>query len=177
MTAQVDLVDFVAGTGTESTGELLDRMRSIDRAGNGWVNIRPRPEDDPDPSMADLAPAPPPAPLGLLARRRVVTVEGTWVPGRLGRKAPEPASVGLEHPAGRFAVRQLRDGGLALPGHWKVVTDHARRGLVLSVMPSGPTDDDRVADLREIVDWLVHAAAILAPGQVSGRWQAEVHTR
>lgn len=177
MSAQVDLVDFVAGTGEGSTGELIDRMRSIDRVGNGWVNIRPRPEDDPEPSMADLAPTPPPSPLGLLARRRVVTIEGTWVPGRLGRKAPEPASVGLEHPAGRFAVRQLREGGLALPERWKVVTDHARRGLVLSVPPSGPSDDERTDDLREIVDWLVHAAAILAPEQVSGRWQAAVHTR
>ena len=177
MTTRRHLVDFVAGVGNESTGELLDEMRSIDRAANGWVNIRPRPEDDPDPSMADLAPTPPPSPLGLLARRRVVTIEGTWVPGRAGRKPGEPASVGLEHPAGRFAVRQLRDGGLALPERWKVVTDHARRGLVLSVPPSGETDDDRAADLREIVDWLVQAAAILAPDQVSGRWQAEVHTR
>ena len=48
---------------------------------------------------------------------------------------------------------------------------------MLSVPPSGTAEDDRVADLREIVDWLVHAAAILAPDQVSGRWQAEVHTR
>jgi hypothetical protein len=177
MTAQVRLVDFVAGTGNESTGELLDQMSSIDRAGNGWVNIRPRPEDDPDPSMADLAPTPPPSPLNIFGRRRPVTIEGTWVPGRAGRKAPEPASVGLEHPAGRFAVRQLRDGGLAVPDHWKVVTDHARRGLVLSVVPSGDSPAARSSDLAEIVDWLVAAAAILAPSQVTGRWQAEVHTR
>jgi hypothetical protein len=177
MTTQVRLVDFVAGTGNESTGELLDQMRSIDRVGNGWVNIRPRPEDDPDPSMADLAPTPPPAPLNVFGRRRAVTIEGTWVPGRAGRKGLEPASVGLEHPAGRFAVRQLRDGGLALPEHWKVVTDHARRGLVLSVQHQGDSDAARSSDLAEIVDWLVEAAAILAPDQVTGRWQAEVHTR
>lgn len=175
--SSMHLVDFVAGPGNESPDELLDRMLAIDRAANGWVNIRPRPEDDPGPAAADLAPTAPPAPLGLLARRRVVTIEGTWVPGRLGRKGVEPASVGLEHPAGRFAVRQLRDSGLAVPDHWKVITDHARRGLVLSASPSGATDDDRGGDLREIVDWLVAAAAILAPDQVSGRWQAEVHTR
>jgi hypothetical protein len=175
--SSVHLVDFVAGIGNESTDELLDEMVAIDRAANGWVNIRPRPEDDPGPAAADLAPTPPPAPLGLLARRRVVTIEGTWVPGRLGRKGVEPTSVGLEHPAGRFAVRQLRDGGLALPDRWSVVTDHARRGLVLSAPPAGPSDDERRDDLRQIVEWLVAAAAILAPEQVSGRWQAEVHLR
>ena len=69
MTAQVDLVDFVAGTGDESAGELLDRMRSIDRTGNGWVNIRPRPEDDPDPVVRNKA------------REAITTAAGTqgWV--------------------------------------------------------------------------------------------------
>jgi hypothetical protein len=177
MTSQMRLVDFIAGSGNESTAELLDQMRSIDRKANGWVNIRPRPEDDPEPSMADLAPTPPPSPLNIFGRKRTVTIEGTWVPGRAGRKVAEPASVGLEHPAGRFAVRQLRDGGLAVPEHWKVVTDHARRGLVLSVPAPGGSDADRAAGLHDIVQWLVEAAAILAPDQVTGRWQAEVHTR
>ena len=177
MTGQMHLVDFVAGIGNDSTDELLDEMRAIDREANGWVNIRPRPEDNPDPSAADLAPTPPPTPLNIFGRRRAVTIEGTWVPGRARRSPAEPASVGLEHPAGRFAVRQLRDGGLAVPDRWKVVTDHARRGLVLSVPASGSSVDDRAGDLTAIIDWLVAASAILAPDQVTGRWQAEVHTR
>ena len=177
MTGRMHLVDFVAGIGNESTGELLDEMQAIDRAANGWVNIRPRPEDNPDPSAADLAPTPPPSPLNIFGRRRVVTIEGTWVPGRAGRTPPEPASVGLEHPAGRFAVRQLRDGGLGVPDDWKVVTDHARRGLVLSVPASDGSPGDRADHLSAIVEWLVAAAAILAPEQVTGRWQAEVHLR
>ena len=171
------MLDFVAGVGNERLDELLEEMRLIDRAASGWVNIRPRPEDDPDAQAADLAPMPPPAPLGLLGRRRPVTIEGTWVPGGTSRKGPEPASVGLEHPAGRFAVRQLAAAGLDVPARWKVVTDHARRGLVLSAPSSGPSEADHARDHREVVEWLVAAAAILAPDQVSGRWQAEVHIR
>ena len=97
MTGQMHLVDFVAGIGNDSTDELLDEMRAIDREANGWVNIRPRPEDNPDPSAADLAPTPPPSPLNIFGRRRAVTIEGTWVPGA---HRPSPPRSGSSTPPG-----------------------------------------------------------------------------
>jgi hypothetical protein len=151
----------------------LAQMRLISRARNGWVNVRPRPVEDPGEFMTEFAPPEPPAFLGGFGRRKAITVEGTWVPGRSTRRAPEPASVGLEHPAGRFAVRQLRDGGSPVPPDWKVVNDNTRRGLVLSV----PEGEDVDTDCETILRWLVAAAGVLAPEQVTGLWQAEVHRR
>ncbi len=135
--------------------------------------MRPRPDEDPAEFMNEFAPTPVPSPLGVFGRRRAITVEGTWIPGRVAKRGVEPASVGLEHPAGRFAVRQLRDAGCPLPAGWKVVVDHARRGLVLSV----PDGDDSEAGHELILSWLVRAATTLALVPVTGRWQAEIHHR
>jgi hypothetical protein len=164
--------EIVAFTADDLEPALIP-MRTINRAHDGWVNVRPRVEDDPEEFMSEFAPPEPPAFLGGFGRRKVMAVEGTWVPGRSTRRADEPASVGLEHPAGRFAVRQLREGGSPVPASWKVVNDNTRRGLVLSV----PVGDDPDADCEAILTWLVAAAATLAPHEVTGLWQAEVHRR
>lgn len=163
------LVDFTA----DDLDAVLSEMAAIGTWRNGWVNVRPRPEEDPAEFMTEFAPAPVPAPLGLLGRRRPTRVEGTWIPGRAGKRGDEPASVGLEHPAGRFAVRQLRDAGCPIPSGWKVVVDHARRGLVLSV----PTGDDPGRDQELILSWLIRAARQLSFEPLTGNWQAEIHHR
>ena len=163
------LVDFRA----DDLSPVLDEMATLGRQRNGWINVRPRPDDDPDEVITEFAPTPVPSPLGVFGRRRVITVEGTWIPGRLGKRGPEPASVGLEHPAGRFAVRQLRDLGCPLPAGWKVVVDHARRGLVVSV----PEGDDPDAEHELILSWLVRAATALSAVPLTGAWHAEIHHR
>ncbi len=178
MARSVELIDF-------SPGELepvLDQMRAIGRARNGWVNVRPVPLQDDEVAesrLTEFAPTPPVAPVGLFARWRLVLIEGTWVPGKGGRNGAEDASVGLSHPAGRFAVRQLRDLGVAVPDGWRVVVDHARRGLVLSVpdavTPGGPPDAAAAVDV--VLPWLLAAGAALGPDQMTGRWRAEVHRR
>ena len=169
MASTVHLVDF----DDDDLSAPLGEMRRLEQHRDGWINVRPRPEDDPDEVLDEFAPTPVPSPLGIFTRRRPITVAGTWIPGGVGRKGPEPASVGLEHPAGRFAVRQLRDGGAPVPEHWKVVVDHTRRGLVLSV----PQADDPDAEHERVLRWLLAASAVLAPDQVSHRWQAEVRIR
>lgn len=169
MTAAREVLEFT----TTDPSPALTEMNAIARVRNGWVNVRPRPVDDPAEFMTEFASDPVASPLGIFGRRRPITLEGTWVPGRMGRNGPDPASVGLEHPAGRFAVRQLRDGGSPVPEQWKVVNDNTRRGLVLSV----PAGDDVEDDCEHILTWLLAAASVLAPAQVNGRWQAEVHRR
>jgi hypothetical protein len=163
------IVEFTA----DDLEPALAEMRAIGMAHDGWVNVRPRVEDDPEEFMSEFAPREPPSFLGGFGRRKPIAIEGTWVPGRSTRRAPEPASVGLEHPAGRFAVRQLRDGGTPVPASWRVVNDNTRRGLVLSV----PVGDDPDADCEAILTWLLAAASTLAPAEVTGRWQAEIHRR
>lgn len=169
MATSKEIVEFTAN----DLEPALAQMRAIGGAHDGWVNVRPRAEDDPDKFMSEFAPPEPPAFLGGFGRRRTMAIEGTWVPGRSTRRAPEPASVGLEHPAGRFAVRQLRDGGTPVPADWKVVNDSTRRGLVLSV----PVSDDPDGDCETVLNWLVAAAATLGPDEVTGLWQAEIHRR
>ena len=70
-------------------------------------------------------------------------------------------------------MRQLRDLGCPLPPGWKVVVDHARRGLVLNV----PEGDDPDADHEVVLSWLVRAATALSFEPVTGRWHAEIHHR
>ena len=196
MARSVEYLDFTP----DALEPVLDQMRAIGRARNGWVNVRPIPlSDESDEQLTEFAPTPPVAPVGLFARWRLVLIEGTWVPGKAGRNGVEDASVGLSHPAGRFAVRQLRDAGVPLPEGWRVVVDHARRGLVLSVpdrrgsAPDGSSADssadssagssvgsapgDASAAVEVVLDWLLAAGAALGPDQITGRWRAEVHRR
>ena len=169
MTGAIRLVDF----SSDDLTPVLAEMAPLGRTRAGWVNVKPRPDEDPDEFMTEFAPTPVPSPLGVFGRRRAIPVEGTWIPGRATKRGVEPAQVGLEHPAGRFAVRQLRDLGCPLPDGWKVVVDHARRGLVLSV----PESQDPAGDQEQVLSWLVRAATALSATPLTGRWQAEVHHR
>ena len=169
MTGGMRLVDFTS----DDLAPVLREMAPLGASRAGWVNVKPRPEEDPAEFMTEFAPTPVPAPLGVFSRRRTTAVEGTWIPGQRTKRGVDPASVGLEHPAGRFAVRQLRDAGCPVPEGWKVIVDHARRGLVLSV----PEREDPEAQQELILSWLVRAATTLALVPMTGRWQAEIHHR
>jgi hypothetical protein len=156
--------------GDDDLDPVLLAMAELQESRAGWVNVHPKIPEGAE-ELTEFSPTPPIAPLGIFSRRKPIVVEGTWVPGPLGRHGPEPTSVGLLHPAGRFAVRQLADAGTPVPDGWKVVTDHVRRGLVLSI-PDAAADDTEA-----ILRWLLAAARVLGPGQVTGLWQAEIHRR
>ncbi len=188
MARSIEQLDFTP----DALEPVLDQMRAIGRARDGWINVRPIPlSDKTDEQLTRFTSTPPVAPVGLFARWRLVLIEGTWVPGKLGRNGVEDASVGLSHPAGRFAIRQLRDAGVPLPDTWRVVVDHARRGLVLSVpdhpgsgpteswtgSSAGPATSDASAAVEVVLGWLLAAGAALGPDQVTGRWRAELHRR
>lgn len=157
--------------------ELVRCIDELRAARNGWINFRPYVKEiDGDPDDVDgtneyrrprgsalgiggylLKPAPP-------------TPECTWVPGEdHRRKGRLPDSLGLQHPSGNKAGPALVAAGATLPAGWRVIADNARRGLVLAI----PTD----ADTAEAVHWLLRAAQIVTPFQLSPDWVAEVHTR
>jgi hypothetical protein len=163
---------------TDDLGPLLERAHRMARARDGWINLWPLPEDDPDElPIQEFAPTPLDAPVGIFARfRRVLVIEGTWVPGRDTKRGIDETSIGLVHPAGRFAVRQLRDGGQPVPSTWRVVTDHPKRGLVLAVDDAG-SDRARETQADAILSWLPAAGAVLAPQQITGVWRAFIHRR
>lgn len=136
-------------------------MGELAAAGTGWVNVQPGID------AGDV----PPAQAGLFAvfsgRGPVVPV-ATWTAGAQRRRAaPEPESVGIQHPAGPGAARRLADAGLAPPAGWRLLQDHPRRGLVLAVAPGTAHAD--------VLTWLLRATAALSAVPVTGDWRATVH--
>jgi hypothetical protein len=145
----------------EDPAAVLDAMRTLDLAHDGWVNFHPqvRPEDEPPPRSGLTT---------LLLAGPVHDIPVcTWVAGKLTRQGPQPASIGVQHAAGTRVLARLVGAGLALPDGWALVQDHPRRGLV--VTPATGADD------AAVLSWLVEAGSILSAVRLTGDWQAEVH--
>jgi hypothetical protein len=141
--------------------ELLAHMAEVRAAGTGWINVQPVIEEEHEP--------PQPGPFAFLggSTHQIPTV--TWLPGkRSPNGAVKPTTVGLQHASGPRVARQLRELGVPLPEGWRITQDHPRRGLVALV----PAD----ADDREVIDWLLRAAALLCTVPATGRWTASIHT-
>ncbi|MGH9086730.1 MAG: hypothetical protein ACRDYZ_01225 [Acidimicrobiales bacterium] len=138
-------------------GDVLASMATLAAAADGWVNLLPGvPEEEVEEAprsvfTALFGPPQPPATMG------------TWVPKRRGHGP----TVGISHPRGRHAVRQLAELGVPVPGGWRVRQDHGRRGLVVEPLP-GATD-------AEVLDWMLQAGRALAVMPLTGRWLAQVH--
>ena len=120
-------------------GEVLVAMDSITKAGDGWINLLPGVDSD----------EAPPRPTGLsavLAPRIPGAVMGTWAPQSPTRRGMQGATVGLLHPAGRFAARQLASLGAPVPEGWidadRTTRDGASSSSHLSTQPK-----EKVLDL------------------------------
>jgi hypothetical protein len=119
--------------------------------GASFVNLQPGVDD---------AEVPPPSVLGswFSARGPVVPL-ATWT----------PEEIGVQHGAGPKALDRLADAGHPVPDSWRRVADHPKRGLVLRPPPG----EDPAVVLR----WLVRAAELLCPLEITGPWRATVHRR
>lgn len=137
-------------------------MAELAAAHAGWMNLQPDVDVDDVPDTGSpfgrlLTAAGPPVPLG------------SWVPGSWRRGGADPTSLGLQHPGGRRAVWRLRDAGIVVPETWRVLNDHPRRGLVLS-LPDG-------TDPGSALDWMVRAAIELTEMDLPPVWRAAVYRR
>lgn len=127
---------------------------------SAWVNITPWFDEEDEHLLWD-------PPLRKLFSARGAQIPfGTWVPAARNRKGIKPHSLGLTHPQGRYAVRRLEGEGLKLPAGWQVKQDHSRRGIVLL-----PTLE---SSCRQMLEYLLDAAVLLADVQLDGRWVADV---
>lgn len=145
--------------------ELLRVLDALGRDRDGWVNLQPV-EDD------ENAPDAPPARAGMfnfLTARGPSLPVGTWVPGEVGPKRSERDSLGIQHPAGPKANRQLLAAGVTPPEGATLLSDHPRRGLVLS-LPNGTPP-------AEVLRWLFAASDVLARAPLPDTWVAIVHHR
>jgi hypothetical protein len=144
---------------------LLEVLAELARDRDGWVNLHAVEADE---EAHDAAPARAGL-FNLVTARGPRIPVGTWVPGEVSARRAEPDSVGIQHPSGPKARFTLRDAGVMPPEGASVLSDHPRRGLVLSV-PNG-------TDPAVVLSWLFAASDVLARDPLPDTWVAMVHRR
>ena len=185
MARSVEYLDFTP----DALEPVLDQMRAIGRARNGWVNVRPIPlSDESEERLTEFAPTPPVAPVGLFARWRLVLIEGTWVPGQAGaqrRRATRRWGCRIRPGASPSANSATPACRYPTGGGWWSTTpagawcSRVPDGPATTAGPSsgGPADGDASAAVDVVLPWLLAAGTALGPDQITGRWRAEVHRR
>ncbi len=122
----------------------------------GWLNVQADPEEI-DPRALRK-------PSIFSASGRVAPL-ATLVAGR----GTAPHQLGFEHGSGRQAVRRLHEAGIPLPAGTKVLADHPRRGLVLTVPSTTPAED--------LAELMLQASSQLTAIPLGDKWVADVHRR
>ena len=129
-------------------GDITPLLTHVDRA--VYINIRPG---------VDEEAVPPRSALGNLFGNRGPTVPlATWTPGEIG----------LQHMAGQKVRDFLAERGVHVPDDWYVAAEHPKRGLVLRTYQT---------PVLEVLEWLVRAATVTCPLDITGPWHAVVHPR
>lgn len=141
--------------------EVLDEMTKLESRADGkaWFNLVPFVSED------DIAAESPMA--KVFGAKGPIIPKGTWVPATERRGRLRPGSVGLEHPRGRYAVRQLAEVGVELPDGFTTKQDHARRGLIFEIA----TD----VGAAQILEFLIAAGTALAEVPVGERWIGQIN--
>lgn len=126
-------------------------------SGEGWVNLAPDLEADVEPPRRNLFSA-------IFSSRGPIMPLATVSPAS---NQDGPLGLGLQHGGGTSALHRLATEGHPLPEGWWKVSDHPRRGMVISA----PGD----ADPRLVVEWLLRAADLLTEVDFDGAWVARLY--
>lgn len=140
--------------------EILQAMQDLRKLGDGkgWMNLIPWLEDVDVPRHS---------PLGKMFSAKGPGIpQSTWVPASPNAKKPKDGNLGILHPAGRFAVRQLKEGGVEVPSRLTLKQDHPRRGLVFIL--------DTKTEEAELLNFMVAASKFLSEVQIEDRWVADI---
>ena len=156
MSGSPQFVDFTV----TDRGPALAVMRAVAEKGDGWINFAPSLE------IEDV-PEPPTMFQRVFAASGPKIPFGTWVPGDQRKNSVTRGSLGLRHGFGPKAIIGLRETGVTVPDGWRVLSDHGRRGLVLSL----PGD----VEPELALDWLLRAAVPLSPMELPPEWKAQVY--
>lgn len=157
--APSEIIEFLPGDASQ-VSDVVTRMNQIRRDRDGWINLQPAIDEEDIP--------PPQTSLGRLFTARGPEVPlCSWVPGARKKTGVEPTSVGVQHASGPKAILRLREAGIEVPGGWRMLADHPRRGLVLAI----PDE----ADPAFVLDWLVRAATALTRITLAGPWRAGIY--
>lgn len=151
---RVDALDDVLGAMADLAGDGPD-------GATGWLTLQP---------AFDAEAAPPPrASFGFFTSRGPYIPVCNWVPGERTRQGIRYTALGIQHGAGGKVVAWLAEQGHPLGEGWEAMSDHASRGLVVAVPPG--------EDHEVVLAWLLHAADLLCPVQLTGEWRALVYRR
>jgi hypothetical protein len=140
--------------------DLVEALGEVAARPGSWLNVEP---DVDDSLRADVS--------GLFAwfsARGAEVPVGTLVAG----STRDPASVGIDHGAGRGAGDRLAAASIGTPPGWSLRQDHPKRGLVWEWAAGSEASMDAAAVAR----LLMEATALLCPLPVPGRWRVGVHT-
>jgi hypothetical protein len=137
-------------------------MEELTDAGRGWINLVPDHVETRELAAVRSVPG---MIFGRLSGRGAPDPKVTWTAPELRRKRVEPPQLGIEHPGGPKARRQLDEAGHPVPPGWTVTQDHPLRGLV--VVPAPATSN------AALLEWALHAAALLTGTELTA-WQAQV---
>ncbi len=145
---------------SDDTAEILSFMDDLAARddGRGWINLQPWVEDEDRPPSSQLG--------RMFSARGPEVPQATWVPRHRRGRSVVPATVGISHPTGRFAVRRLATAGVHVPQSWTVRQDHVRRGLVFE-LPEG-------VEVAEVLRFLLAAVTTLSGVATDERWVADV---
>lgn len=122
----------------------------------GWVNFSPEVEPGHDPPPRTIVAT-------VFSARGHAVPMATWTPPE---SPGERATVGIEHGAGPKALERLTSLELGLGAGWFKVSDHPRRGLVVTT----PAE----TEVADVLWWLLAASHALSPVPLTGEWQARI---
>lgn len=142
-------------------GEIVVRMDALGAAGDGWINLMPGVPDE------EVDDRPRGAFAAFFGASQPPVAMGTWMPTGAGRRPDGEETLGFMHPRGRGAVGHLASAGVTVPAGWRVLQDHARRGLIVRPLTGTPH--------AAVLAWALRAGAALAAVPLTGRWRARVY--
>lgn len=144
----------------DDLSEVSAAVGEVIRTGRGWVNLAPEVEPGSEPPRRNLF-------ASIFSSRGPVLPLATISPAADGRDDGSGLALGLQHAGGPRALETLAARGHPLPDGWRKVSDHPRRGFVVSAPTTGQ------AGL--LVSWLVGAAELLTEVELGGGWVARVY--
>ena len=131
---------------------VIDEMARLAAARSGWINFLPGVLDE------DVQePGKPSAFSTLFGMSQAPVTMATWIPAKGGRRNGDEVTIGIMHPRGRYAIKQLAGLGVPLPDGWRVRQDHNRRGLIV-LAPAAAANVD-------VLDWTCRASEALSHGR------------
>lgn len=134
--------------------ELLAELAAAQR---GWVNFVPEVEPGHEPPPRSMV-------IGVFSARGAAVPLATWsAPERPGGRV----TLGVEHGSGPQALDRLTGFDLAPADGWWKVSDHPRRGLVVTA----PGEVDH----GDALWWLLAAGHALSTVPLTGAWLARVY--